>query len=89
MPRQQISEKEQERRDELRKQQRPRAYKLSEFCDEFRIPRTRAYEEMNAGRLKAKKAGRTVIITDEQAEEWLESLPARPVPEKPEDAAAA
>jgi hypothetical protein len=83
-----ISEQERQRREKQREQQRPRAYLLSEFCNEYRCTRTRAYEEMKAGRLKARKAGRTVIITGEDAEAWLQSLPMRSSSTVPEEAAA-
>lgn len=84
MPRHHFSEQEQQRREP----QHQRAYLLSEFCDEYRCTRTRAYEEMKAGRLKARKAGRTVIITGEDAEAWLQSLPMRSACAVSEEAAA-
>jgi hypothetical protein len=49
---------------------------LQVFCDRYDIGRTKAYEEINAGRLKARKAGRRTIIGEDDAEEWLSLLPA-------------
>jgi excisionase family DNA binding protein len=46
------------------------------FCKGYGIGRTRAYEEIHAGRLKARKVGRRTIITLDDAEEWLSRLPA-------------
>ena len=62
---------------ELDPQERQRVYLLDEFCEVYRCTRSRAYEEMASGRLIARKAGRRTIITDEDAEDWLRSLPVR------------
>jgi hypothetical protein len=48
---------------------------LDDFCRRYRIGRTKTYEEINAGRLKARKAGRRTIIAEDDAEEWLSLLP--------------
>jgi excisionase family DNA binding protein len=45
------------------------------FCETYGVGRTKVYEEIKAGRLKARKAGRRTIIGDEAAEEWWRSLP--------------
>ena len=39
------------------------------FCETYGIGRTKVYEEINAGRLKARKAGRRTIIADDDAED--------------------
>ena len=52
-----------------------RAMSVQAFCDRYDIGRTKAYEEINAGRLKARKAGRRTIITADDAEDWLSRLP--------------
>jgi hypothetical protein len=52
-----------------------RAMSLQIFCDRYDIGRTKAYEEINAGRLKARKSGRRTIITADDAEDWLSRLP--------------
>jgi hypothetical protein len=64
-----ISERERQRRASQR------AMSISAFCEIYDIGRTKAYEEINAGRLKARKAGRRTIITADDAEEWLGRLP--------------
>lgn len=53
-----------------------KAYPLPQFCQIAGIGRTKAYEEINAGRLKARKSGVRTIILAEDAEAWLNSLPA-------------
>ena len=65
----QISEAERQRRAWQR------AMSLHDFCERYDIGRTKAYEEINSGRLKARKAGRRTIITADDAEEWLSRLP--------------
>jgi hypothetical protein len=46
------------------------------FCETYGVGRTKAYEEINAGRLNARKAGKRTIIAADEAEEWLSLLPA-------------
>ena len=67
---QKISERERQRRAWQR------AMTIPDFCQSYRIGRTKTYEEINAGRLKARKAGRRTIIAEDDAEEWLSDLPA-------------
>ena len=43
---------------------------IQDFCERYDIGRTKAYEEINAGRLRARKAGRRTIITADDAEDW-------------------
>lgn len=52
-----------------------RALSLEEFCCEYGIGRTRAYEELKSGRLRGRKAGRRTIISRDDAEAWLVHLP--------------
>jgi excisionase family DNA binding protein len=52
-----------------------RAFSISEFCARYSIGRTRAYEEIAAGRLRAVKAGQRTLIPEDSAEAWLEALP--------------
>ena len=51
-----------------------RAFTLPEFCRQYKIGRTKAYEEINAERLKAVKCGAKTIIRADDAEAWLASL---------------
>lgn len=53
----------------------PRAMSIETFCGRYDIGRTLAYQEINAGRLIARKAGRRTVIAEEDAENWLRSLP--------------
>jgi hypothetical protein len=61
---------------ELQRRAFHRAMSVQVFCDRYNIGRTKAYEEIYAGRLKARKAGRRTIITADDAEDWLSRLPA-------------
>ena len=57
----------------------PRAWQrgmsIRAFCETYDVGRTKAYEEINAGRLRALKAGRRTIVTADDAEAWLSGLP--------------
>ena len=64
-----ISETERARRE------RQRAMSLARFCERYDIGRTTAYEQIKLKRLKARKCGRRTIIGEDDAEEWLNSLP--------------
>jgi hypothetical protein len=55
----------------------PVAYSVLEFCREFSIGRSTAYEEMKSGRLKYRKCGVRTIIAYEDAIRWLRALPGR------------
>jgi hypothetical protein len=65
-----ISERERERRA------RQRAMSINTFCADYGFGRTKAYEEMRSGRLRARKAGKRTIILVDDAEDWLCHLPA-------------
>jgi hypothetical protein len=64
-----ISEAEQARRA------RQRAMSILKFCERYGIGRTLAYAEIRANRLRARKAGKRTIITEDDAEDWLRHLP--------------
>jgi excisionase family DNA binding protein len=51
-----------------------RAFSIREFCQFYELGRTKAYQEINAGRLKAVKVGSKTIIRADDAEEWLANL---------------
>jgi excisionase family DNA binding protein len=53
-----------------------RGFSVNEFCERYPAGRSTAYEEIAAGRLRARKIGRKTIITQDDAEEWLRNLPA-------------
>ncbi|MBC7582343.1 MAG: helix-turn-helix domain-containing protein [Tardiphaga sp.] len=52
-----------------------RAYNIKEFCKCFSIGRSKTYDEIKVGRLRAIKVGRRTLITMADAEEWLLGLP--------------
>ena len=56
-----------------------RAFGIDEFCRRYGVGRTTAYAEMTAGRLRRRKVGKRSIITEDDAEAWLASLPATTV----------
>lgn len=51
-----------------------RAFSISEFCSRYGIGRTKAYEEIASGHLRAVKVGRRTLITESDAESWLVAL---------------
>ena len=50
------------------------AYSIHEFCEDAGIGKTKVYEEIAAGRLKAKKVGSRTLITAESRQVWLDNL---------------
>jgi excisionase family DNA binding protein len=52
-----------------------RAFSIREFCRQYSIGRTNAYQEIATGRLRAVKIGRRTRITHDDAEAWLAALP--------------
>jgi hypothetical protein len=59
-------------------QQQPalrRAMSVPEFCRKYGTGKTSAYQEIQAGRLRARKVGRRTIIAQDDAEDWLRRLP--------------
>ena len=64
-----ISERERQRRA------RQRAMSLAQFCQSYGVGRTTAYAEIKQGRLRARKCGKRTIITEDDGDDWLNSLP--------------
>jgi excisionase family DNA binding protein len=60
---------------ELSRGARQRAMSVAEFCERYGPGRTKAYEELKSGRLRARKIGKRTVITEDDAEEWLRHLP--------------
>jgi hypothetical protein len=54
----------------------PLAWTIPEVCQRYRWTRTYVYEQAALGRLKAVKAGRRTLITNESATALFHSLPA-------------
>ena len=52
-----------------------RAMSIAEFCERYGPGRTKTYEELKSGRLRARKIGKRTIITEDDAEDWLLRLP--------------
>jgi excisionase family DNA binding protein len=53
------------------------AYTAEEAARLVKIGRTKIFEEIRAGRLRAKKAGRKTLITDEDLRAYVRGLPDR------------
>lgn len=53
----------------------PAAFSVNEFVAWAGITRTRCYDEINAGKLKARKLGSRTMILRSDGEAWLEALP--------------
>jgi excisionase family DNA binding protein len=49
------------------------AFSIEEFCSSYSVGKTTAYEEINAGRLRAVKVGRRTLIPEQSAAQWLQS----------------
>jgi hypothetical protein len=58
------------------------AYTIKQFCERNGIGLTKAYEEINRGRLVARKVDSKTLIVDSDEAAWIESLP-RVVPPDP------
>lgn len=52
------------------------AMTLRQFCSQYAVGRSRAYELLNAGSIQARKAGKSLLIDRASAERWFQSLPA-------------
>jgi hypothetical protein len=60
---------------------------VEKFADRNDIARTRAFEEIKHGRLRAVKVGRLTRITPEDEAAWRAALPARPAQPRNQSAA--
>jgi excisionase family DNA binding protein len=54
---------------------RPAAYGARAFAADYGLSKSRVYELIYAGELRAVRAGRRILIPREAADEWLASLP--------------
>jgi excisionase family DNA binding protein len=52
-----------------------RTLSITEFCKNYGVGRTMAYEEIKARRLRAIKVGQRTLIIVDDAEAWLFSRP--------------
>jgi Helix-turn-helix domain len=51
------------------------ALTIDQFCARYGIGRTAAYEEINNGRLEARKRGAKTLIARSAARQWFSRLP--------------
>lgn len=51
------------------------AYSIEETARITSLGRTALYDEIKAGRLKARKAGRRTVVAADDIRQWLASLP--------------
>ena len=61
--------------DDEKTMQSPIALKISEVCAASRIGRTRVYEAIKRGELRARKNGKSTLVLQSDLVEWLNSLP--------------
>ena len=52
-------------------------YSIAEFAARTGLGRTRVFEELKAGRLRAVKCGRRTLIPAAEVDAWLKALEAR------------
>lgn len=60
---------------EGRRRATQRAMSIAEFCQRYSIGRTTAYQEIGSGRLRGRKIRKRTLIAQDDAEDWLRSLP--------------
>ena len=53
------------------------AYSIKEWCKRTNIGPTKTYEDIAAGKLRSRKAGRHRIILHDEGQEYLHSLPSK------------
>ena len=53
----------------------PGAMTIAKFCAAYNVGRTKFYQELNTGRITARKLGTRTLIERSEAERWLRSLP--------------
>ena len=51
------------------------ALTVEEFCQTYKMGRSKFYGELRAGRLNAKKNGKNTIVLKSEAQRWERSLP--------------
>lgn len=59
--------------------QNPIALRISEVCAASRIGRTKVYEAIKRGELRARKNGKSTLVLQTDLVEWLNSLPSVPL----------
>lgn len=51
------------------------AYTVRQFCEGIGIGHTKFYQEVSEGRIKIKKCGKRSLVTVEEAQRYVASLP--------------
>lgn len=51
------------------------AFTVEAFCTAYGVGRSYLYEEIAAGRIEVRKAGRRTLIPAESARQWFDALP--------------
>lgn len=51
------------------------ALTIPEFCQRYSVGRSFTYDEIKAGKLKIRKAGKKTLILTSDADNWLNALP--------------
>ena len=59
------------------------AMTVKEFCQKYGIGRTKFYEEINAGRLRAVKCGNRTLVLNRDSKAWEHILPVAGSPQLP------
>lgn len=58
------------------RQEQAYAYTIDQFCERYAVGRSFTYQQIKLGKLLTRKAGRRTLVRHEDAESWLNSLPA-------------
>jgi len=61
--------------DDEKTMQSPIALRISEVCAASRIGRTKVYEAIKRGELRARKNGKSTLVLQTDLVEWLNKLP--------------
>jgi predicted site-specific integrase-resolvase len=61
-----------------------KSYRPAQIAERNNVSRAFIYEEIRAGRLRARKAQAATIITTEDEQAWLDAMPIVGVPNKSE-----
>ena len=57
-------------------------YTVQEASNLLRVGKTKFYEELAAGRIKAVKSGQRTLVTAQAVKDWIAALPAIPSTQK-------
>ena len=59
------------------------AMTVNDFCRKYRIGRTKFYEEIKAGRLRAVKCGKRTLVLNRDSTAWERSISTVCLPQSP------